>query len=99
MNPEILNMIVMFGLMIAVFYFLILRPQQKRQNEHASLLEALKKGDEVVTQGGLIGKVSKVADAEATLDLGDGVKVKVVKQTVIDVRGRTEPKPANDADN
>lgn len=99
MNPEILNMIVMFGLMIAVFYFLILRPQQKRQKEHASMLEALKKGDEVVTQGGLIGKVSKVADAEVTLDLGDGVKVKVVKQTVIDVRGRTEPKPANDADN
>ncbi|WP_300555460.1 preprotein translocase subunit YajC [Maricaulis sp.] len=99
MNAEIMNMIVMFGLMIAVFYFLIIRPQQKRQKEHTSMLEALKKGDEVVTQGGLIGKVAKVADAEVTLDLGDGVKVKVVKQTVIDVRGRTEPKPANDAAN
>ena len=97
MTPELMQTVVMFGLMIAVLYFFMIRPQQKRQKEHQALLESLKKGDEVVTQGGMIGKVVKVAEAEVTLDVGEGVKVKVLKQTVLDVRNRTAPAPANDA--
>lgn len=97
MTPELMNTILMFGLMFAVLYFFMIRPQQKRQKEHKALLESLKRGDEVITQGGLIGKVAKVADNEVTLEISEGVKVKVVKQTVLDVRNRPEPKPANDA--
>lgn len=98
MTPELMNTIMMFGLMFAVLYFFMIRPQQKRQKEHQALLEGLKRGDEVITQGGLIGKVSKVADSEVTIEISEGVKVKVVKQTVLDVRNRTEPAPANDAE-
>ncbi len=98
MSPELMNTIMMFGLMFAVLYFFMIRPQQKRQKEHQALLAGLKRGDEVITQGGLIGKVSKVADTEVTIEISDGVKVKVVKQTVLDVRNRTEPTAANDAE-
>lgn len=98
MTPEMTQTIIMFGLMIAVLYFFMIRPQQKRQKEHQSLLESLKKGDEVVTQGGMIGKVTKVAEGEVTLDVGEGVKIKVVKQTILDVRNRTAPAAANDAE-
>ncbi|MBR9825644.1 MAG: preprotein translocase subunit YajC [Alphaproteobacteria bacterium] len=98
MTPELMNTIMMFGLMFAVLYFFMIRPQQKRQKEHQALLEGLKRGDEVITQGGLIGKVSKVADSEVTIEISEGVKVKVVKQTVLDVRNRTEPAAANDAE-
>jgi preprotein translocase subunit YajC len=87
-------MLVLMGL---VFYFLLIRPQQKRMKEHKEMVEGLKRGDEVVTQGGLIGKVAKVADEEVTVELADGVKVRVVRQTIASVRGRPEPKPANDA--
>ena len=87
-------MLILMGL---VFYFLIIRPQQKRMKEHKELVEGLKRGDEVVTQGGLIGKVAKVADEEVTIKLAEGVEVRVVRATIADVRGRTAPKPANDA--
>lgn len=98
MTPELMNTLMMFGLMFAVLYFFMIRPQQKKQKEHQELLAGLKRGDEVITQGGLIGKVAKVADSEVTIEISEGVKVKVVKQTVLDVRNRTEPKPANDAE-
>jgi preprotein translocase subunit YajC len=88
-----LPMLLMMGL---VFYFLLIRPQMKRAKEHRELVLGLKKGDEVVTQGGLIGKVVKVTDVEAIVQLAKGVDVHVVKQTITDVRNRTEPKPAND---
>jgi len=80
-----------------VFYFLLIRPQQKRMKEHKEMVEGLKRGDEIVTQGGLIGKIAKVADEEVTVELAEGVKVRVVRQTITGVRGRPEPKPANDA--
>ena len=82
-------MLVLMGL---VFYFLLIRPQQKRAKEHRDMIEALKRGDVVVTQGGLVGKVLKVEEAK-------GVEVRLIKHTIADVRNRTEPKPANDAAN
>lgn len=92
-GPQVLMLVLMFG----VLYFLMIRPQQKRMKEHKEMVEGLKRGDEVVTQGGLIGKVAKVADEEVTVELSEGVKVRVVRQTIASVKGRTEPKPANDA--
>ena len=87
-------MLVLMGL---VFYFLLIRPQQKRMKEHKELIGGLKRGDEVITQGGMIGKIAKVSDEEVTLDIGEGVKVRIVRSTIADVKGRTVPKPANDA--
>jgi len=69
-------------LMVAVMYFLFIRPQQKRVKEHAAMVEALKKGDEVVTNGGLGGSVTKVNDAFVTVKVAENVEVNVQKQAV-----------------
>lgn len=83
-------------LIFVVFYFLLIRPQQKRMKQHREMVSALRRGDEVITAGGLIGKVTKVAETEATVEVADGVRVRVVKGTISEVRSRTEPKAAND---
>ena len=82
--------------LVAIFYFLLIRPQQQRAKKHSSMLTALKRGDTVVTSGGLVGKVNKVFDDEISLDLGENVKVRVIKTMVIEVRGKAEPVAAND---
>lgn len=71
--------------MVLIFWFLIIRPQMKRQKEHQQKVAGLKKGDQVVTAGGLVGKVHKVDDNYAELDLAQGVRVKAVKSTIGDV--------------
>jgi len=71
--------------MIAIFWFLIIRPQMKRQKEHQQKIASLKKGDQVVTAGGLIGKVAKVDDHYAEIDLAQGVRVRAVKATIGDI--------------
>ena len=68
--------------MFVLMYFLLIRPQQKRAKEHKKLLNKLKKGDEVVTNGGVIGKVTSVDESFATLEISDGVIVKVQKQGI-----------------
>ncbi len=83
-------------LVFVVFYFLLIRPQQKRMKEHREMVAALSKGDEVVTSGGILGKVTKVDDAEAQVEIATGVKVRVLKSTISEVRSRTQPKAAND---
>jgi preprotein translocase subunit YajC len=77
-----------------IFYFLLIRPQQRRLKDHRALIDAVKRGDTVVTGGGLIGKVTKVEDAEVEVEIAANVKVKVVKSTLTDVRAKGEP--AND---
>jgi preprotein translocase subunit YajC len=84
-----------FLLIFVVFYFLLIRPQQQRMKAHRELIEGLRRGDEVVTQGGILGKVSRISENEATVEISDGVRVKVVKSTITEVRARTEP--ANDS--
>ncbi|MBW5291253.1 MAG: Preprotein translocase subunit YajC [Candidatus Ruthia sp. Asou_11_S2] len=69
-------------IMFVLMYFLLIRPQQKRAKEHKTLLAALKKGDEIVTNGGVIGKVVSVDESFATLEIADGVVVKVQKQGI-----------------
>lgn len=81
-------------LIVIVFYFLLIRPQQKRMKQHKELIGQIRRGDVVVTAGGLVGKVAKVDDDELSVDLAENVRVKVVRSTIADVRSKTEP--AND---
>jgi preprotein translocase subunit YajC len=86
-----------FVLIFVIMYFLMIRPQQKRVKEHKALIEALRRGDQVVTQGGVIGKVTRVKDdEEAEVEIAEGVRVRVVKSTIVSVLSKTEP--AADAD-
>ena len=79
-------------LIFAIMYFLLIRPQQKKVKEHAAMVGALRRGDQVVTQGGLIGKVVKVKDDnEVEVELSEGVKVRVVQSTIAQVINKTEP--------
>ena len=83
-------------LVFIIFWFLMIRPQQKRMREHQAQIAAVKKGDRVVTGGGLIGKVIKVSDNEVELELGQGVRVTAVKSTLTQVVDPAAAKPAND---
>jgi preprotein translocase subunit YajC len=79
-------------LIFAIMYFLLIRPQQKKVKEHQAMVAALRRGDEIVTQGGIIGKISKVKDdAEVEVELAQGMKVRVVRATIAQVRSKTEP--------
>lgn len=81
-----------FILIFAIMYFLLIRPQQKKIKEHKAMVEALRRGDQVVTQGGLIGKVTKVKDeGEVEVELAEGVRVRVVRSTIAQVMSKTEP--------
>jgi preprotein translocase subunit YajC len=71
--------------MIAIFWFLIIRPQMKRQKQHQIKIAGVKKGDQVVTAGGLLGKVIKVDDHYAEIEIAQGVRVKAVKSTIGDI--------------
>ncbi|MDG1437810.1 MAG: preprotein translocase subunit YajC [Emcibacteraceae bacterium] len=84
-----------FVLIFVVFYFLLIRPQQKRAKEHKSMVEALKRGDKVVTAGGIVAKVSKVVDDNTVeVEIASDVKVKVIRSTIGQVMDKTQP--AND---
>ena len=85
-----------FVAMALIFWFLILRPQMNQQKTHKAKLEALKRGDEVLTGGGIVGKVAKVDDHYADIEIAQGVKVRVVKTTIADVIPPAGSKPAND---
>jgi preprotein translocase subunit YajC len=84
-------------LVFVVFYFLLIRPQQQARKRHMDMVAALKKGDVVVTSGGMIGKVKSVQDDEVRVELAPNVDVRVVRGTIAEVRGKTEPAPANDS--
>jgi preprotein translocase subunit YajC len=88
--------IVPLVLVFAIFYFLMFRPQQQAAKAQREKLNAVKKGDSVVTAGGLIGKVTKVDDGQVEVEIATGVKVKVVKATLADVTPVGGGKPAND---
>ena len=83
-------------LVFLIFWFLMIRPQQRRMKEHQAQIAAVKKGDRVVTGGGLIGKVTKVTDSEVEVELAQGVRVTAVKSTLTQVVDPTKAKPAND---
>lgn len=79
-------------LIFVVFYFLIIRPQQKKVKDHKAMVDALRRGDRVVTTGGIIGTVTKVTgDRELGLEIADGVRVRVMRSMIAEVMARTEP--------
>ena len=82
-------------LIFVIFYFLVLRPQSQRAKAHQASIAAVKKGDEVITGGGIRGKVTKVSDEEAEVEIAQGVKIRVVKSTISHVL-TGNAKPAND---
>jgi len=81
-----------FILIFVIMYFLILRPQQRRVKQHGEMVNALRRGDTVVTSGGVIGKVTKVIDAnEVELQIADGVKIRQSRSMISEVRAKGEP--------
>ncbi|MEM8636542.1 MAG: preprotein translocase subunit YajC [Pseudomonadota bacterium] len=96
-GAAIFQSILPFLILLPLFWLLLIRPQQQRAKQHREMIEAIKRGDTVVTTGGLIGKVTKVADSELTIELADGVRARLVKSMVADVRGKGQLVAANDA--
>ncbi|MES2845313.1 MAG: preprotein translocase subunit YajC [Pseudomonadota bacterium] len=79
-------------LIFAIMYFLLIRPQQKKLKDHRAMVEALRRGDQVLTQGGIVGKVLKVhEDGMLDVEIADNVKVKVMRSTIVQVLSKTEP--------
>lgn len=98
-DPGAMGLILQFAPFIGIFvlfYFLLIRPQQKRQKEHQALIGAVKRGDVVVLSSGMIGKVTRVENDEVMVEIAQGVNVRVVKAMIADVRNRTAI-AANDA--
>ncbi|MDP3852229.1 preprotein translocase subunit YajC [Phenylobacterium sp.] len=83
--------------LVLLFYFLMIRPQQKRMKLHQQMISNLKRNDTVVLNSGVIGKVVRVEDKEIGLEIAQGVTIKVVKGMISEVRVRGEPAPANDS--
>lgn len=82
-------------LIFAIMYFLLIRPQQKKMKEHKAMVEALRRGDQILTQGGIVGKVTKVQeDGLLEVEIAEGVKVKVMRHTIVQVMNKTEPAAA-----
>src|SRR6201987_1662079 len=92
LGGDTFGMLIPFVLIIVMMYFLILRPQQKRQKEHQELIKNLRRGDTVVTSGGLVGKVTKVVDDDQIeVEIADGVRVRQMRGMVSGVRAKGEP--------
>jgi preprotein translocase subunit YajC len=91
----LMQTVIMMALIFGVFYFLMIRPQQKKVKAHREMISALSRGDKIVTAGGVFGKVTKVVnDAEVVVEIADGVRVRAVRGTITEVVSKTQP--AND---
>lgn len=91
-GADLVSQLIPLLLIFAIFYFLIIRPQQKRMRQHREMIGAVRRGDIVVTSGGIVGKVTKVFEGdEIQVEIAENVRVKVLKTTLTDVRGKTEP--------
>lgn len=92
---SMISSIVMMVLMFAIFYFLLLRPQQKKAAQHRAMVGALKKGDRVVTGGGIVGRVTSVNDNEVEVEVAQNVRIRVVRGTIAQVVTTGTPVAAN----
>ena len=90
-TPDMLISILPFVLIFVIMYFLIIRPQRATIKKRGEMLAAIRRGDTVVTGGGLVGKVTKASDNELEVDLGGGTKVTALRSTIMDVRVKGEP--------
>ncbi len=89
---DFIGMILPLVLIMGVFYFLLIRPQQRKMKEHQDMLSKVGKGDTVITTGGLIGKVVKVVDdAELQVEIGENIRVRVLRTGIANVRAKGEP--------
>ncbi|MAA98719.1 MAG: preprotein translocase subunit YajC [Stappia sp.] len=94
--PDLLMSVLPFVLIFVIMYFLIIRPQRQRMKQHQEMVSNLRRGDTVVTSGGLIGKISKVVDeSEVQVEISEGVKIRVVRSMITEVRSKTEPVKEN----
>lgn len=94
---DILSTLFLPIMVVAIFYFVAFRPQQQRMKALAQLVANVRRGDTVVTAGGLVGKVTKVVDDnEVLVEVAEGVRVRIIKSTLADVRSKGEPVPATD---
>ncbi len=95
-GADLFSLLFPFALIFIIMYFLVIRPQQKRLKEHREMLGALKRGDEIITSGGLIAKITRVKDDadEVEAEIAQGVKVRIVKGTISGVNSKTEPAAA-----
>ena len=102
-EPSIFQMFLPLILIFAVFYFLLIRPQQKKAKQHNEMLAAIRRGDRIVTGGGIIGTIARVNDNELLVDISENVRVTVMRGTVADVLTKTEPvansEPEENTDN
>jgi preprotein translocase subunit YajC len=90
-NDPFVSSLVPLVLLFGIFYFLLIRPQQQRAKAHQQMVQAVKRGDTVVTAGGLVGKVAKVKDdGEVMVEIADNVQVRVLKSTLTEVRSKGE---------
>ncbi len=92
--PSAFTQFVPLILIFAIMYFLLIRPQQKKVKEHAAMVEAVRRGDQIVTQGGMLGKVTKVmgeGNNEVEVEIAKDVKVRIIKSTIAQVINKTEP--------
>ena len=88
---DILGLFFPLILVFGIFYLLVFRPQQKRMKEHQAMIDAVKRGDTIVTTGGIIGKVIRVAENELRVEVADGVQLRLVKGSISEVKGKGEP--------
>jgi preprotein translocase subunit YajC len=89
---DIVNLLIPMLLVFTIFYFFMIRPQQQRMKQHKAAIDAIRRGDTVVTQGGIVGKVTKVKDdGEIEVEIAENTRVRVVKDTIAQVRVKGEP--------
>lgn len=94
---DTLGFILPMALIFAVFYFLLIRPQQKKAKQHREMLGGIRRGDKVITGGGIYGTVTKVVnDSEVVVQIAEAVKVRVARGTITDVLSKTEPAPRSE---
>lgn len=91
-DPSFIASLVPLILVFVIFYFLLIRPQQKRVKEHRAMVEALRRGDQVITAGGIYGKVTRVKEGdEVEVEIAEGVRVRLARSTISAVTSKTEP--------
>jgi preprotein translocase subunit YajC len=89
---DLANFLVPMLAVFVIFYFFMIRPQQQRVKQHRAILDGIRRGDTVVTSGGIVGKVTKVKDdGEIEVEIAENTRVRVIKSTVLEVRGKGEP--------
>jgi preprotein translocase subunit YajC len=95
-GADMLTTLLPFALIFVIMYFLILRPQRQQAKRREDMLKAIRRGDTVVTNGGIVGKVTKVVDdGEVELQIAEGVKVRAVRSLITEVRAKAEPVASN----